>query len=467
MTLDEAYNRALEHWRDNKGVGTFIMPYPLDKRFMVLNVLQKMYNKNPALNVLIITEDFNTRMDLVEFITHQDIEENNNEFKSLLDKKQLRILTIEFISKWVNFMIPDMTLCYNTFISRECTYYLVIKSKFKLFLFDSAPTNNAIYGYAPLLPDFNQKDLDELRISIPVEDIWSPVTIAENTKEYKLLQYYNEYISASMSIFGSIDNMNQARLGNQTLNISSEMICAKIASDNGWSPTLDMSVELNRRIDIMFNPGNIKERANKTFEVMRYRNALLSDSTGKISEILKIVKENEKAKILIINKRAEFASKVTDAINKEFGVICGNYHDKLDNIVDIDSKGNIVRYKSGVKKGQPKMLGSTAQKTRNVSYYNNDKLRILSSNNAPDKDLSISVNVVIITSPACESIKSYLYRLSNVNFGHKLKLYSLYVKNTIEENRLQNKELLPMQTIVNNCEQEVLLENNLDFVIAD
>jgi hypothetical protein len=271
-----------------------------------------------------------------------------------------------------------------------------------------------------------------------------------------------------MNIFGSIDNMNQARIGNQALNISADMICAKLAADNGWNPNLDMSVELNRRIDVMFNPGNIKERANKTFEVIRYRNALLSDASSKIEEVLKIVADNKDKRILIINKRADFASKLTSAINERFGMeICGNYHDKVDNVVKIDSDGNIVRYKSGIKKGQPIFLGSAAQKTRNVSYFNNGQMKVLCSNNAPDKDLAISVDIVIITSPACESIKSYLYRLANVDFGMKVILYSLYVRNSVEESRLQNKELLPLQTIVNNCEQEVSLENNLGFIIAD
>ena len=47
----------------------------------------------------------------------------------------------------------------------------------------------------------------------------------------------------------------------------------------------------------------------------------------------------------IINKRGEFASKVTDYINQfSENVICGNYHDKVEPIPALDD----ILYSGGV-----------------------------------------------------------------------------------------------------------------------
>ena len=145
--------------------------------------------------------------------------------------------------------------------------------------------------------------------------------------------------------------MQQANTGNLQLNISSMQICNQIAQENGWSEQLDMNVEFNLKIDELYNPIALKERASKTYEVIRNRGQLLSDYKGKLDVILDIVNNNRDKKILIINKRADFASAVTDYLNTLSETdICMNYHDKVDSVPAIDSNGNPVFYKSGGRK---------------------------------------------------------------------------------------------------------------------
>ena len=149
-------------------------------------------------------------------------------------------------------------------------------------------------------------------------------------------------------------------------------------------------------------------------------------------------------------------------------IICGDYHDHVDPVPELDDNGKPVLYKSGAKKGKQKFLGSTAQKHRNEQLFAANKLRVLSTNNAPDKGLNADISVVIITSPQCETIESYMYRLANVCYPtNKIKLYTIYVKNSLEEKKLQNRVVADTHQIVNKCENVVVSENNFDFVVVD
>ena len=467
--IEQMYKDAIIKWRNNRGCGTLIVPHPLDKQVIILDILVNMYVKNPDIKALVIVNNWNTRLALIDYLTHQDCEENNEEFKDKILKKNIVIITENLatgnsfryshydISIMLDVFDPDSII--NTFKS----------GRFTLAIFGSMPVQRELSKVAPILPVFSQQEFDELRVSTPVEEMIVGMTIPEDSEDYKLLDYYKQYITISMDIFGSFDVMQEARLGNTKFNISATQICEQIAQENGWNAHLDMSVPINVQLDEVYNPGSIRERANKTFEIIRSRNQLLSDYKGKLEEIYKIVKEHEKERILIINKKGIFAAKVTEYLNEMFGtVVCGNYHESVDNIPELDSKGNPVLFKSGQKIGKPKMLGATSQKSRNMQAFNEGYLHVLSTNNAPDKKLSIDVDVIIITSPQCETIENYMYRLSGVFYpNNKIKLYTLYVKNSMEDTKLQHRTIANSHIIVNKCENEVVYENNSDFVVID
>lgn len=471
-TINDLFEDAITHWKDNKCVGSAIIPTILNDKIMVLGILQRIYNRSPTADVLIITHTFNERMDLIEFLTQQEDKDNNEEFKNLIDSKTLKIFSIELILKGYN-KLPFVCIVYHPDTLCNQVENILSKTKFKLVILNKLLANSdemaKLYSHCPLLPDFKQNEIDELRTSTPVEDTWIAVDIPDNSEDKKLLDYYNEYISVSIGIFGSFDLIKQAREGNTQFNISAAQVCTKIAYENGWNEHLDMNIEYNVQIDNLYSPANIRDRATQTYEIIRNRAQLLSDYQGKLDEVLSIVNEHKEAKILIISKRGEFASKITDYINNmSETIICGNYHDKVDNVPAVDVWGDPVYYKSGPHKGERRYMGAKAQKTTNEHLFNIGKLRVLSTNAAPDKSLNIDVDVVIITSPQCEDIKSYMYRLSNVRYsGNTIKLYSIFVNNSLEKQKLMSKPLSELHKIVNKCENSVVVENNSDFVVVD
>ena len=472
-TAGEIFEDAVLHWRDKKGNGTAIIPAPLNDKVMVLGVLQRIYARSPTAETVILTNTFNERISLIEFITQQEDEDNNKEFKKLLDDKKLKVLTINIIKTAQYYMKPFVCIVYHCDEMFDNLVKLLSRTKFKLVVLNKLMSNSddmsKLYSICPLLDDFKQNELDEVRTSTPVEDSWVGIDIPDDTEVKKLLDYYNEYITTSISIFGSFDILQQARTGNSTLNISATQICNQIAQENGWNEHLDMNIEYNVEIDRLYNPANIRDRATQTYEIIRNRSQLLSDYEGKLDAVLNIVKEHKDEKILIISKRGEFASKITDYINNmSESIICGNYHDRVEPMPAVDINGIPQYYKSGEKKGERRYMAAQAQKTLNENLFNLNKLKVLSTNSAPDKTLNIDVDVVIITSPLCEDIKSYMYRLSNVYYrNNKVKLYSLYVRNTLEETKLQAKPISDLHTIINQQKNIVINENNFDFVIAD
>lgn len=466
----ELFVDAIEHWRENKGIGTALIPAPLNDKVMVLGVLQRIYARSPTCHTVIITTTFNERIDIIEFLTTQeDSDENNQEFKSLLDKGNIKVFTEAYVSKMQLINFPLLCILYRPETLSGEIFYYISRCKFRLIVLNKfvpdAEFMNNVYKLAPLLNDFKQAEIEQIRLSSPVEETRVSIDMPENSEEFKLLKRYNEYVTTSVTIFGSFDILKQANVGNMDLNISSTQICNQIAQENGWNEHLDMNIPFNVEIDNLYNPNALRERASQTYEIIRKRNNLLSDYNGKLDAIDEIVQSNKDKKILIINKRAEFASKVTLYLNTMSNKdICMNYHDKVEPINAVDDAGNPVYYKTGVKKGERKTLAAKAQKTLAIKLFNKGVINILSTNNAPDKDLDIDVDIIIITSPMCEDIKSYIYRLSNIRFNeNKVVLYSLYCKNTNEEKLIENKERGANHDVKNSCDDE----NNYDFIVVD
>lgn len=466
----ELFVNAIEHWRDAKGIGTTLIPHPLNDKIMVLGVLQRIYARSPTIKTVIITTTFTERGNMLEFITHQENEEENNqEFKKLINEGTIKVYTYDFVKNINNNVYPGLCILYRPEEICDKIANYVNLCKFKLIvlnhLLSDANNMTTIYKIAPILDDFKQNEIEQVRLSTPVEEYQIGIDIDENREEYKLLKYYNEYITTTISIFGSFDIIQQANLGNSQLNISAAQICYQIAQENGWNEHLDMSIEFNVEIDKLYNPNNLRERASKTYEIIRNRSQLLSDFELKLDSIFEIVRLNSDKKILIINKRGEFANKVTEHINTwSENNICMNYHDKVENIPAIDSNFNPIFYKSGSKKGERKMMAAQAQKTLAEKLFNENKINVISTNNSPDKDLCIDVDIIIISSPLCEDINSYLYRLSNINFrSNKIELYSIYCKNTIEQKQLENK------TLANNHNVKFSNDDNnfSDFIVVD
>ena len=454
----------------NKGIGTFIIPAPLDVLRPLLMILPAMYNKSPTMETNIVVADFVDKDKIKDYLLHKSELVHSDVYRRLITDGFIKIMTVSEATDRFTYLNPNLVVIYNP---KECLYCyvgLLDKAKFKLIL-SSIPLIGGLEQLNNLVPrvgSYNQSSIDEIRSSRPVKEVLVPLVIDEDSNLKKKLDYYNKEISTAIAIFGDFDTIKMARLGNSNTNSSSMAVCYNIARQNGWNENLDMTNQFNIDIDELYSPNALKERASGIYEIIRSRSLALASSDEKLSYILKIVEDNVDKNILIINKHGDFANEVTKYINDSTHYnSCYNYHDKVENIPAIDDNGNEVLIKSGVNKGKPKMLGVKSQKNLAQKLMNKGAIHILSTNAAPDKDLVVNIDVIVITSPLCDTVETYLYRLSKVEFAKEIQLYTLYYKGSLEEKKLDERTIGSNHTILNKAEIEVKSDNNYDYCIVD
>ena len=113
-TFGELFEDAMNHWKDNKGVGTALILPPLNDKVMVLGILQRVCNKSPTAKIIICVNSFDERIAIIEFLTNQEGEdENNNEFKKLIKDGFIKVLTNDFISKSLYIGKPFLCIIYH------------------------------------------------------------------------------------------------------------------------------------------------------------------------------------------------------------------------------------------------------------------------------------------------------------------------------------------------------------------
>lgn len=470
MTEEELHEKSVYQWRMNKGIGAFIIPAPLDVLRPLLMILPAMYNKSPTMETDIVVADFVDKDKVTDYLLHKSEPVHSNVYSNLITKGLIKIRTVIEATVSFTYLNPNLVVIYNP---KECLYCyvgLLDKAKFKLVLSSNLFTGKLeqLNNLVPRVGSYNQASIDEIRSSRPVKELLVPLVIDENSSLKKKLDYYNKEISTAIAIFGDFDTIKMARLGNSNTNSSSMAVCYNIARQNGWNENLDMTIQFNIEIDELYSPNALKERASGIYEIIRSRSLALASSDEKLSYILKIIEDNVDKNILIINKHGDFANEVTKYINDNTHYnSCYNYHDKVENVPAIDDNGNEVLIKSGVNKGKPKMLGVKSQKNLAQKLMNKGAIHVLSTNAAPDKDLAVNIDVVVITSPLCDTIETYLYRLSKVEFAKEVQLYTLYYKGSLEEKKLDERLVPPTHTILNKTEIEVKSDNNYDYCIVD
>lgn len=470
MTEEELHEKSVYQWRINKGIGTFIIPAPLDLLKPLLMILPAMYNKSPTMETNIVVADFVDKDKLKDYLLHKSEPVHSNVYRDLITKGLIKIMTVSEATDRFTYLNPNLVVIYNP---KECLYCyigLLDKAKFKLVLSSNLFTGKLeqLNNLVPRVGSYTQASVDEIRSSRPVKEVLVPLVIDEDSNLKKKLDYYNKEISTAIAIFGDFDTIKMARLGNSNTNSSSMAVCYNIARQNGWNENLDMTIQFNIEIDELYSPNALKERASGIYEIIRSRSLALASSDEKLSYILKIVEDNVDKNILIINKHGDFANEVTKYINDNTHYnSCYNYHDKVENVPAIDDNGNEVLIKSGVNKGKPKMLGVKSQKNLAQKLMNKGAIHVLSTNAAPDKDLAVNIDVVVITSPLCDTIETYLYRLSKVEFAKEVQLYTLYYKGSLEEKKLDEHIVPPTHIILNKAEIEVKSDNNYDYCIVD
>lgn len=420
---------------------------------LVKTVINKFKNKHQSKEIFIVVDSYKTRESIKNAIQDDDIKIISKDYVKTVYSYLYKLIIIIGVNEnehLINFLAQEskFTLCILTKNIMDTVFINTIRKK---------------------LPNIEVSVNDNLiksdRIYSPVEETRCRVFLSDEDKE--LYKKYTEFINTSIAVFGDLSNIEKCKMGDVRLNISSSEFRYNLARENGWSENLDTNIDFQKQIDEIYNPNILYERACMFYTISKKRRDLLTDNKAKLEEILNICNDNADKRILIVSKRGEFAREITKYLCQN-GVACGDYHDCIEDMVAVDDEGNTLLVKSGVNKGKPRIVGSQFISTNNLRRFNQQYINVLSIKNSSNNKLKTTVDLIIITSPLCDSVIDIKQRFTEVDFtGQFTKLYKIYVCNTIEYDKLNKEPKSSLFKVIEKYEQDFVQfdENSGDIIL--
>lgn len=475
-SIINVYESIANKWKNQHGVGSVYAINPIDAYDFTIYIAKLMLNKNPTCKIFILCAEY----------------DNLTKISILLQKEDIKasVVTSRFVKpQWTYKYDICITIGFNVIL--DSIAKVIDQSKFKLILLNKiileASIVNGLNAKYPIIKDtMTVKQAEAVRASSPVEE-WR-IGLDLNDADQELYDKQTTYITQTLNIFGSFDDINRARVGDKLLNISATSVREAIARNNGWSETLDTTIQFNKEVDEYFNPNALFERANTSYNIMRDRQVLLTDNEDKLSAVLDIIKQHPYARIIVISKRGEFARKVTKYLESN-GIHAGDYHDAIEPMQAVDANGVPILIKSGVHKGEPKIVKSKAISSANAkafAYYsecvegvsdfdlNSDRLQavldkggisVLSIKNSSSAELECTSDVFIFTSPLCDQWKEFKYRFNKLKVGvMPTLLYKIYMRGTIEESAL-NRTKETASYVIHEKEKVITFDKNSGNIV--
>lgn len=427
---------------------------------LLYNIITRFSAKHKSAPIFIVVDCYNTRKSILDYLNENGVRENTG--------YNIKCLSIDYIKEKYRY---DYTLTITVGVNENAIILskLARESQFTLcILTKNIMNNDFIIELRRGLPCIETSDSD---IAIRHDNIYSPVEehrygveLSDDDKD--AYNKYTDYINTSVSIFGDLSNIEKCKKGDTTLNISAADFRNTLAHENGWNEHLDTNIPFMKQIDDIYNPNVLFERACTFYTITKQRRDLVCDNNAKLEVIRKICSKNSDKRILIISKRGEFAAKVTKYLNGDNNIICGDYHDCIDDAIAVDDNGVPIIVKSGLNKGKPRVIGYQAQSSLNERRFNAGIIKVLSIKSASNPKLKIACDMVIFTSSLCDGIIDVKSRFTNITFnGVPTKIYRIYCNGTIENNKLNNEKENALFTIINETENNVAYDENSGDII--
>lgn len=444
---DKLITQVINGFQNNKGkasiycFSTDVIPK------LVYSVIIPFCKKHPDKQIFIVVDCYNTRKGIYDYLNSQNVNSDNG--------YNIRILSVDFVKPQYHYeYMLTLTVGVNdnlpiiTKLAKESHFTLAILTK-------NIMNTEFISNVRNILPSIETADLD---IAIRQDNIYSPVEehrygVELSEDDRAIYNKYTDYITTSVSIFGDLSNIEKCKKGDEKLGISAADFRNSIARENGWSENLDTNVDFMKQIDDIYNPNILFERACTFYTIAKQRRDLVCDNEAKLEVIRNICLDNKDKKILIISKRGEYAAKVTKYLNECLDLSCGDYHDCIEDTIAVDEMGIPILVKSGVNKGKPRVIGSQARSSLNEKRFNAGLLNILSIKSASNVKLKIACDIVIFTSPLCDSIIDVRTRFTNVSFNNvPTIIYHIYCNSTIENDKLNREKECSTIKVINDTE---------------
>ena len=447
MTNEQKYIlHLLNEFINQKGKGSCYAYKPVKPENILITFINQHRQKRTDTKLLIVVNDYESRTKILNLLQKYNLSDN------------ITIITKTYVNAKYRYEY------YFTFIVGINDDFALIKqltgqSKFTFVILTEHIVGGFEYSLNSILPiirsNIQFSDFAKDRLNFPVEEMHIPVQMSD--EDIELSKKYDDYMATSMAIFGSFENADKCRIGDTILNISAGQFRYDLAKENGWHERLDTSIDFNAKIDELYNPNALYERANTLYNIIRERSKLVTDNVAKLPEIINIIRKHPNDKIIIVSKRGEFANIIANYINDNTELLCGEYHDCIPEQYLKDENGKIITYKSGENKGKPKLFKSKYLSTSSLNRFNSSdkelEINLLSIKNSSDNELKTAINVIIFTSSVCSTPNEFINRFNNIDFKDTvLYSYVLYCSNSVESAKLNSRQLTNNVKLINNVE---------------
>lgn len=464
--MNNEYIKIIQQLKDgfqkNKGRGYCYLYNSIDPIPAVADIVISLKNKNPNRTILIALEEYKYKSAYREYII-------NNGYDEELYYKSIQFLSSGYLRN--NNKLRDVFISIGIHDNLNELASHIEMHKFALLIFTKVIMNNAFIGkineMLPLIPiKLDNEKLLYKKIYSPVKEYRHFVMLNDEDKE--LYDKYDKYIKDSLAIFGNLEQIERCRTGNYETHSSALDECYKVAYNNGWSSDLDKSLEYNQQIDEMFNPVAIRERVNTIFNITNGRKKLLADNDVKLPEIKKIIDNNYGKKILIISLRGEFCNRIVKYLNTEceqkYNAL--GYHNELEDSYLTDVNGNIITWKSGKQKGEPRVFKADYLCSNNLAAFQQGLTNILCIKGSSKNELEIDVDIVIFTTTLIDDIFKIKRRFDKVKFVEPTIIHRIYCKDTSEEKRiLEEKPSNLIEVCNDDFEKNLFIDENSGDII--
>lgn len=472
MVIDQSkYDRqklASERWRNSKGIGCLNLTPRFGKTYLAIHFIINPHLQKSSENSVIITvptEAIAKHWKDNLLIHGEDL------------KDRVKILTANYLDNKADhsfncsLFIIDEPQKFMTDIRKLIIDGTIVDSKYRLALSGTPPTEQWFRELYPIIDTVTEQEA--------VENNWIAKFIEYNYlldlseedkiryKEFSIpitetLELFKDKwklfgIGRGASLFDNdFDVIRACQSGKNTPNprgdgfifIPYDKVCNALASLMGWGQDIDITTDYGRDRNIYWSPISIHERAKIFIDFIRKRNEILINNPIKLEAVKSIIKTFPLTTICF-NESIEFVEKVNDMINdcdsfNDYRSIA--YHSKIESrpLIDLET-GQYFTYKSGDRKGEPKLFGQTAIKNMTIEGVRNGTFQFLSTAKSLDEGLDIPNIEQVICTAGTTNPMTYQQRTARgktvdiYNPNKVTKIFNLVFNDfTDEENRVIN-----------------------------
>lgn len=422
MDKSERQEISCNKWRDAKGRGTLNLIMRFGKTRVAAMIVGKLVKANPNRTIMAIAPNAETTKNLVNNLTE------------FCDKEQwINIMSSNTLINHVNKLkierkLPikvDLLILDEVHKLLQGETLIAIKNieyKFILCLTGSTLNKNQL----SILNELGAPVIDKITEIEAVSQGWisnsTEYNLAIELDEHDKIRYakYSDMISETLETFGGLHKVINQEFRNKVFDSDFALVLASftgynykdrngsstfikptvirnmLASLMGWTRDMPLDNDYNKRINNLWNPDNIYERAKKFKDFVRQRNDILIHNRPKINAVIEILKTNS-VPTICFNESIAMVTDLADYFNKD-GI---PFHSAIESRYVINPETDVpYTYKNG----EPKRLGKTSLKKLAIEGIKNGTYKYLFTAQSLNEGLTIeNIEQVITTGGSCNS----------------------------------------------------------------